>query len=216
VVDPVTVLVTHFSEVMKANSADLLSRAETEVLLGRVRERQPTLLEELVPNVLTFGEIQRVLQNLLRERISIRNIEFITEVLLDHGRQSRDPEVLTEAVRERLGPMICDRLGASDGALHVLTLDPRTEDRLRAGVRITDKQAGLVLEPPIIENLLKRLSQKHEEMMIQNLMPVLLCPPVLRRHIKRLTERVLPHLSVLSLNEIPNNKTVKSFGTVDA
>ncbi|WP_029920460.1 flagellar biosynthesis protein FlhA [Nevskia soli] len=216
VVDPVTVLVTHFSEVMKTHSADLLSRAETEALLARVRERQPTLLEELVPNVLTFGEIQRVLQNLLRERIPIRNMEFITEVLLDHGRQSRDPDVLTEAVRERLGPMICDRLGANDGALHVLTLDPRTEDRLRAGIRATDKQSGLVLEPSVIEGLLKRLSQKHEEMMLQNLMPVLLCPPLLRRHLRRLTERVLPHLSVLSLSEIPNSKTVKSFGTVEA
>jgi flagellar biosynthesis protein FlhA len=216
VVEPVTVLITHFSEVIKTHSADLLSRTETESLLGRVRERQPSLLEELVPSVLTFGEIQRVLQNLLRERIPIRNMEFIAEVLLEQGRQSRDLELLTEAVRERLGPMICDRLGAQDGALHVLTLDPRTEDRLRAGIRTIEKQNALVLEPNLTESLLRLLTQKNEEMMVQNLMPVLICPSLLRRHLRRLTERVLPHLSVLSLNEIPNNKTVKSFGTVSA
>jgi len=216
VVDPITVVTTHFSEVIKAHGAELLSRGETEALVGRVRERQPSLVEELVPNVLSFGEIQRVLQNLLREKVSIRNIEFIIEVLLEQGRLSRDPEPLTEAVRERLGASICDRFGTSDGTLHVLTLDPRIEEKLRSGLRVTDKQASLVLEPPVAEGIVRRLAQRCEEMMVQNLMPVLVCQPSLRRHIRRLTERVLPHLSVLSLNEVPNNRTVKSFGVVEA
>jgi flagellar biosynthesis protein FlhA len=216
VVDPVTVIATHFSEMMKSHGAELLSRGETEALLGRVRERQPSLIEELVPGVLTFGEIQKVLQNLLREKVSIRNIEFIVEVLLEQGRQTRDPETLTEMVRERLGASICDKLGALDGTLYVLTLDPRAEEKLRSGLRVTDKQAALMLEPPVAEGLIRRLAQRCEEMMVQNLMPVLVCQPSLRRHIRRLTERVLPHLSVLSLNEVPSNRTVKSFGIVEA
>ena len=215
VVEPVTVMATHFSEIIKTYSAELLSRGETEMLVNRVRERQPTLVEELVPGVLTFGEIQRVLQGLLREKVSIRNIEFIAEVLLEQGRHTRDPEALTEIVRERLGASICERLGSSDGALHVLTLDPRIEEKLRSGLRVTDKQVALILEPPIADGLIRRLSQRCEEMMVQNLMPVLLTQPAMRRHLRRLTERVLPHLSVVSMNEVPSNRAVKSFGTVE-
>ncbi len=215
VVEPVTVMATHFSEIIKTYSAELLSRGETEALVNRVRERQPTLVEEMVPGVLTFGEIQRVLQSLLREKVSIRNIEFIAEVLLEQGRHTREADALTEVVRERLGATICERLGSTDGALHVLTLDPRIEEKLRAGLRVMDKQTSLVLEPPVAEGLIRRLTQRCEEMMVQNLMPVLLCQPSMRRHLRRLTERVLPHLSVVSMNEVPSNRPVKSFGTVE-
>ncbi|MDB5988173.1 MAG: flhA [Nevskia sp.] len=216
VVDPVTVISTHFSEIIKASSAELLTRAETEALMNRVRQRQPTLVEELIPGVLSFGEIQKVLQNLLREKVSIRNVEYIAEALLEQGRVSRDADVLTEQVRERLGNIICDRLGASDGAVHVLTLDAQVEDRLRTGLRQIDKQTALVLDGPMVDRFVRGLTKRSEEMMVQNLMPVLLCSPVLRRHIRKLTERVLPHLAVVSLNEVPNNKVVKSFGIVEA
>lgn len=215
VVDPVTVISTHFSEVIKVSSAELLTRAETEALMNRVRQRQPTLVEELIPGVLSFGEIQRVLQNLLREKVSIRNVEYIAEVLLEHGRISKEAELLTEQVRERLGNIICDRLGASDGAVHVLTLDAQIEDRLRNGLRQSDKQTSLVLDANVVDRIVKMLTKRSEEMMVQNLMPVLLCSPMLRRHIRKLTERVLPQLSVVSLNEVPNNKIVKSFGIVE-
>lgn len=215
VVDPVTVAATHFSELIKTHGADLLTRGETEALLSSVRKRQPTLIEELIPGVLTYGEVQRVLQNLLREKVSIRNLEYIAEVLLDQGRATRDTEVLTELVRERLGNMICDRLGASDGAMHVLTLDPKVEERLRQGLRQIDKQTALILDPPVAEGLLRRIGQRCEEMMLQNMMPVLLSPPSLRRHLRRLTERALPHLTILSLNEVPQNRTIKAFGMVE-
>jgi len=216
VVDPVTVISTHFSEVIKVSSAELLTRAETEALMNRVRQRQPTLVEELIPGVLSFGEIQRVLQNLLREKVSIRNVEYIAEVLLEQGRISKEAELLTEQVRERLGNIICDRLGASDGAVHVLTLDAQIEDRLRNGLRQLDKQTSLVLDANVVDRIVRMLTKRSEEMMVQNLMPVLLCSPVLRRHIRKLTERVLPQLSVVSLNEVPNNKIVKSFGIVES
>lgn len=215
VVDPITVITTHFSEIIKSHSAELLSRAETELLLSKVREKQPTLIEELIPNVLTYGEVQRVLQNLLREKVSIRNIEHISEILLEQARLTRDPEVLTELVRERLGNIICDRLHSSDGALHVLTLDPALDDRLRSGLRQTDKQVTFALDAPVADSLLRRLSQRSEEMMLQSFMPVLICQPSLRRHVRKLTERVLPHLAVLSLNEVPQNRIIKSFGVVE-
>ncbi len=215
VVDPVTVISTHFSELIKMHGADLLNRGEVEVLLNKVRERQATLVEELVPSVLSYGEVQRVLQNLLREKVSIRNVDYIAEVLLEHGRHTKDAVQLTELVRERLGNIICDRLGSPDGSVHVLTLDPKVEERFRSSLRQVEKEMALILEGPIAENFLRKLAQRCEEMMVQNLMPVLLCPPSLRRHVRRLTERLLPHLSVVSLNEVPNNKVVKSFGSVE-
>ena len=215
VVDPITVASTHFNELIKTHGADLLSRPETEALLARVRQKFPTLIEELVPAILTFGEVQRVLQNLLREKVSIRNLEYIVELLLEQGRVTRDPDVLTESVRERLGNIICDRLGAGDGAVHVLTLDPKVEERLRLALRQTEKHTALIVEPAVAEGLLRRLAQRCEEMMLQNLMPVLLCSPALRRHLRKLTERALPNLTVLSLNEIPQNRTVRSFGLVE-
>src|SRR5581483_11407612 len=175
VVDPVTVASTHFNELIKTHAAELLSRPETEALLTRVRQKYPTLVEELVPAVLSFGEVQRVLQNLLREKVSIRNLEYIVELLLDQGRLTRDTEVLTESIRERLGNIICDRLGGADGAMHVLTFDPKIEERLRASLRQTEKHTALIIEPAMAEGLLRRLAQRCEEMMLQNLMPILLC-----------------------------------------
>ncbi len=215
VVDPVTVISTHFNELIKTHAADLLSRPETEALLGRVRQKYPTLVEELLPGILSFGEVQRVLQNLLREKVSIRNLEYIVELLLEQGRLTRDTDVLTESVRERLGNIICDRLGASDGSMHVLTFDPKIEERLRAGLRQTDKHTALIIDPPMAETLLRRLAQRCEEMMLQNLMPILLCTPSLRRHVRRLTERALPHLTVLSVNEVPQTRTIRAFAMVE-
>ncbi|TAM10239.1 MAG: flagellar biosynthesis protein FlhA [Nevskiaceae bacterium] len=215
VVDPVTVLATHFSELVKNYAGDLLSRGETEVLFNQLRERQPTLVEELIPGVLSLGEIQRVLQNLLRENVSIRNLEYIAEVLLDQGRSIKDADVLTELVRQRLGNVICDRLGAADGAMHVLTLDPTIEERLRQGLKQAEKKTVLILDPQMLENFIKKLAQRCEEMMVQSLSPVLLCSPSLRRHIRKLTERSLPQLAILSLNEVPQHKVVKSFGMLE-
>ena len=214
VVDPATVLLTHLTEIIKQQAPNLLTRAETERLVNRVREHQASLVEELIPKVLNLGDIQKVLQNLLRERVSIRNMELILEVMSDQGARNRDPEFLTERVRERIGPSICQSLANSAGELYVLTFDPSVEQAITQAIRAVDERTTLVLEPKLAEQILRRLSTDIERMMASNLMPVVLCSPNLRRHVRKFTERLLPQLAVISLSEVPNNVHLKAFGMV--
>ena len=214
VVDPATVMLTHLTEVIKQQVPNLLTRAETERLVNRVRTQQASLVEELIPKVLSLGEVQKVLQNLLREKVPIRNMEGILEVLADVGTRNKEPEYLTEQVRERLGSTICQSLMTDEGELHVLTFDPSVEQAISSAIRSIDDRAALVLEPRVAEQVLRRLAGEVERMMANNLMPVILCAPNLRRHVRRFTERMMPQLSVLSLTEIPNNVNLKAFGMV--
>jgi len=213
-VDPTTVAITHLSEVIRQNAALLLTRAETERLIARLRPAQSSLLDEVIPTVLTIGEIQKVLQNLLREKVSIRNLEAILEVLADSGRATKDAEQLTELVRQRLGMVICQGLANKAGELYVLTLDPAIENQLATSLRAVDDKSTLVLEPRFAEQVIGKIGGQVERMMKGNVMPVLLTAPELRRHLRRVTERVLPHLSVLSMAEVPNTVSLKAFGSV--
>jgi flagellar biosynthesis protein FlhA len=216
-VDGPTVFMTHLAEVLRRESAALLTRSETDKLLAGVRQSQPTLVEELVPVVLSVGDIQKVLQNLLREKVSIRHIHAILETLADVGRRTKDPAELTEAVRQRLGHAICQGLAGAAAALHVLTLDPAIESRFLQGLQAAARDGapgGFALEPKLVEKLLLQLVQQAEKMMKNNLLPVLLCAPELRRHLRALCERGLPHLRVLSMAEIPPVIELKAYGTV--
>jgi len=209
-VDPPTVFITHISETLRQQCEQLLTRGETDKLLHRVRQSQPGLVEELVPTVLTISDVQKVLQSLLREKVSIRNIEAIIETLVDAGRSAKDAPTLTEHVRRRLGGAICRQLMGEATTLEVLTLDPALEHTLR------DATAGgtLAAEPRFAEQFLARTVSHAEQMMKKGLLPVLLCAPELRRHVRALTERAIPHMRVLGITEIPNNVPLRSFGTV--
>jgi flagellar biosynthesis protein FlhA len=213
-VDAPTVFLTHLTEVLKQHAATLLTRAETERILARVRQAEPGLVEELVPTILAVGDVQKILQNLLRENVTIRNAEAVLEALADGGRTNKDPAYLTEVVRQRLGSAICQPLVSEARALHVLTLDPAIEQGLTQGIRAVEAQTAFVVEPKFAEQVMARLSAQAERMMKSNLLPVLLCSPDLRRHVRALSERVMPHLRVISVAEIPNNIDLKSFGTV--
>lgn len=213
-VDAPTVLMTHLCEVLRHQAATLLTRQETERLLKRVRESQPGLVEEIVPTVLGVGEIQRVLQNLLREKVSIRNLDAIVETLVDHAKNIKDAAVLTELVRQRLGSLICQSLISGTGVLQVMTLDPAVEQSLMQSIRAVDSGGALVVEPKFAEQVIGRLMQHAEKMLKSNLLPVLLCPPELRRHIRVLSERMVPQLRVLSLAEVPNSLELRSFATL--
>jgi flagellar biosynthesis protein FlhA len=214
IVDPTTVFLTHLSEVVRHQAHNLITRAETERLMRRVREQQASLVEELLPTVLTLGDVQHVLQSLVRERVPIRNLEAILEALAEGAGRSKDHDVLTEAARERLGAVICQGLADERGEMHVLTLDPELEQSFAKAVRTVDKQNALVLEPSFGERLLKRLSEEVDRMARHNLRPILLCTPNLRRHVRRFTERLVPQLSVISLNEIPSHVTLRGFGVL--
>jgi flagellar biosynthesis protein FlhA len=214
VVDPGTVFITHVTEVLKQNAHNLLTRAETERLLARVRTTQSGLIEELIPKVLAIGDVQRVLQALVRERVPIRNIEAILEVLADCGGRIKEPDALTEQVRERLGPVICQPLADAKGQIQVLTLDAGVEQSVAASIRAVEEKPTLILEPRFAEQLLRRLTEEVERMSRGNLRPVLLCAPNLRRHLRRFTERLVPQLAVLSLGEIPGHVSLRAFGVV--
>ncbi|MGI4849005.1 MAG: flagellar biosynthesis protein FlhA [Janthinobacterium lividum] len=238
VVDASSVFMTHLCEVLRRESAILLTRAETERMLMRLRQSQPGLVEELVPTILSVGDIQKVLQSLLREKVSIRHLEAILETLIDAGRHSRDMASLVEAVRRRLGQAICQSLlGDSATALQVITLDPAIESRLLHDLAAAQDlaghassnaamaaasnsaqerfgQQGMPPEAGLAEQCMLNLAQMAERMMKHNLLPVLLCAPELRRHLRALSERLMPHLRVLSMAEVPNSVELKSFGVV--
>ena len=217
-IDGPSVFITHLSEVLRRESARLLSRAETEKVLARVRQSQPGLVEEVIPALLSVSDIQKVLQNLLREKVSIRHVEAILETLADAGRQSKDTALLTEMVRNRLGHAICHGLLGEAASLQVMTLDPSVESELLHSVqkaKITEAGSQqFALDPRLAEKFTLRLAQQAEKMMKSNLLPVLLCAPELRRHVRALSERVMPHLRVLSMTEVPQNIELKSWGIV--
>jgi len=209
-VDPPTVFVTHLTEILRQQSAQLLTRGETDKLLQRVRLAQPGLVEELIPTILSVSDVQKVLQGLLREKVSIRNIEAVIETLVDAGRHSKDAAVLTEHVRQRLGPAICRQLMGDATVLEVLTLEPQVEQTLRSATAT----GAFAVEPRFADQFLARTVGQAEQMMKKNLLPVLLCAPEVRRQVRGLTERAIPHMRVLAITEIPNNVPLKSFGSV--
>lgn len=213
VIEPLNIMITHLSEVIRQQSPNLLTRAETEQLINRVRTSNSGLVEELIPSVLSMGDVQKVLQRLLREKVSIRNLEMILEVLVDEGKKSKDIEALTEHVRQRLGASICQPL-LKGSDLRVLVFDPKVEQKLNSGLRKDAERTMLIVEPSFAEQMLTRLAAQTEKMVGASLSPVLLCSPELRRHIRRVTERSLPQLSVLSIPEIPPNVNVQSHGMV--
>jgi flagellar biosynthesis protein FlhA len=214
VIDASTVFITHLSEVLRQNAHNLITRAETERLIARVRETQAGLLDELIPKVLALGDVQRVLQGLVKERVPIRNIEAILEVLAEAGPRTKDIDLLTEQARERLGPLICQQFTDPKGQIQVLTLDAGVEQSFANAIRTVEDKQALILEPRFAEQLLRKLSEEVERMARGNLRPVLLCSPNIRRHVRRFTERLVPQLSIVSLSEIPSHVSLHGFGVV--
>lgn len=213
-VDAETTFLTHLFEVLRQQSAQLLTRSAVDHLISRVRKEQAGLVDELLPGVLTLSEVQKVLQGLLKEKVSIRNLDLILEVLIDAGRTVKDPAQLTELVRQRLAPIICQPLLSDAGLIQVLTLDPNVEQAIAKSLRTVNASTSLVLEPRFAEVLMGATVAQVDKMMKHSLVPVLLCAPELRRHLRTLTERVLPHLRIISLSEIPGNVGLRSYGTV--
>jgi flagellar biosynthesis protein FlhA len=213
-VDPITVLMTHLGEVLRSEAPQLLSRSDVVTLLEGVRERQPGLVEELVPAVMNVSDVQRVLQSLLSEDVSIRNIDLICETLVDSGRQTKDHAELTEFVRQRLAHGICSGLRGTHDQLSVLSLNPRIEAQIADNIRRSDGRGPFVIEPRLAEQLTRRLLPLVEAMMHQSLSPVLLCGPEIRRHLKTFTRRTIPRLAVLSVNEVPSTVDLRSFDVV--
>lgn len=214
VVDPETTLLTHLTETLKRYSPEFVTRKEAEKLLSRIADSQSGLIDELVPNILSYSEIQKILQTLLQEKVSIRNLPMILEELVDAAKSDKSIHSLVEAVRRKLRNQICQSLVDKNGTLNVLTFEPRFEQRLVSGVVDGDSNMSLAIDAATTESLLKSLSTNVEKMMGKRVKPVVLCTPILRRHLFLFCERALPQMHILSLNEIPTTVNVQSFSIV--
>lgn len=211
VVDPPAILATHLTEIIRDHAHELLGRQEVKTLIDGVREEYPAVVDELVPDMLTIGEVQKVLQNLLREGVPIRNMVTILETLADTASITRDPDYLTEYVREALKRQVTQMYLEKD-ELTVVTLSPQWEEAISAGIEYTDRGLTVALDPRQLQDLYQALALALEEHVLPY--PIILVSPQIRMALKRLTERAIPRLIVLSYNEISPDIQVNAVGTV--
>jgi flagellar biosynthesis protein FlhA len=210
-IDPITVLMTHLGEVVRAEAPLLLTRNDVTAMLESVRARQVGLIEELIPNIMSVSDIQRILQSLLAEEVSIRNIDFICDALVDVGRLTKDHSELTELVRQKLAHMICNDLRGKNDQLSVLSLDPRVEGQITEAIARSDGNAPMVIEPRLAESLMRKIIPLVDSMMQQGLAPVLLCGPIIRKQMRAFLRRSAPRLAVISVSEVPQSIDLRSF-----
>jgi flagellar biosynthesis protein FlhA len=213
VVDPTTVLATHLSEIIKSHAHELLGRQETKGLLDAVAETHPKVVEELVPKVLSIGEVQKVMQNLLKERVSIRDAVSIFETLADYGAMTKNFNILTEYCRQALGRSICRQYQNEANELMVFTVSPEIEKSISDAIVHTEQGSYLGLEPRLAKDIMQRI-RRAVESGAGSKSPVLLCSANVRMYVRQLIERYLPAAAILSHNEIPPNLRVTSVGMV--
>ena len=213
VVDCITVMATHVSEIIKQHAHELLGRQETQNLIDNLGKNYPKLVEELVPNILNLGIIMRVLQNLLREGITIRDLRSILETMADYTPMTQDTDILTEYVRHALSRSISAVHVQTDGIMPVITLDRKVEDAIQTAIQHRERGSYLALDPKIAQKILDSLTSFLSSFS-GGQQPVLLVLPQIRPHVRRLTERYFPNLAVLSHNEITSQIRIQSIGTV--
>ncbi|HHX51567.1 MAG TPA: flagellar biosynthesis protein FlhA [Clostridia bacterium] len=214
VVDAPTVLITHLTEFIKSHGSELLGRQEVKEMLDKLKETNPAVVEELVPELLTYGEVQKILQNLLAERIPIRNLVTILEVLADTARVTKDPDYLTENVRQSLKRIISRLYADPQGRLKVITLHPELEQMLVDGAQKTQNGNYPAISPEMSQKIFDKLTPLVERLAMGGQQPVVLCSSRSRLLFRRLTERYLPHLVVLAYGELLPELEVESVGTV--
>ncbi|MFH1147788.1 MAG: flagellar biosynthesis protein FlhA [Pseudomonadota bacterium] len=214
VVDLSTVVATHLTEVIRSHSDELLGRQEVQKLLDNLAKTHPKAVEDLNKEF-SLGGLQKVLQNLLRERISIRDLLSIVETVADFAPVTQDPDILTEYVRQKLARSITKDLLNEDGTLSVHILSQNIENIIRDGIQKTDQGSFLSIEPGLGKRIISGINAAIERTMVLNQMPVILCSPIIRRHLRRLVERFIPNVSIVSHNELPMNIKLQSVGTIE-
>jgi len=214
VVDPPSVLATHLTEIIKRHAYELLTRQDVNDLVENLKKTASAVVEELVPTRVSIGEVQKVLQNLLRERVPIRNLERILEILSDYATISKDLDLVTEYVRQGLARTVCGDYVGSDGKIHVMPLAPDIEQAIAGSITETHGVSRAVLEPGHMQRIISAVSRAAERMVSLGYQPVIVCAAQTRRFVKRMVERQLPNVAVLSFNEIDPSVTLESEGTV--
>ncbi|WP_411911123.1 flagellar biosynthesis protein FlhA [Clostridium estertheticum] len=214
VVDPTTVMVTHLTETIKSHAYELLGRQETKLLIDSVKEKYNTVVEELIPDLMTIGEVQKVLQSLLKEKVAIKDMVTILESLADNSRITKDIEVLTEYVRFSLGRSICNGLIDENGVMTIMTLSPEIENIVSNNIQKSLQGSFPAVDPETTGKILNSIKENINTIYFHNNQPVILVSPKIRPAFRRLIEMVFPTVSVLSLNEIPNEVEIKTEGVV--
>jgi flagellar biosynthesis protein FlhA len=214
VVDPSSVIATHLAEVFRRHLADFLGRQEVQALLDTLAKTAPRVVDDLTPSILPLGTIQKVLQNLVRENVTIRDMLTIAETLADHGTQTKNADVLTEYVRERLARSIVKPYMDAEGTLAVLTLDPQADRVIQESIRQTEGGAYLSLNPLTAQQLVTAIHKAADDAVATDGQPVLLVSPLARPHVAQLVSRFLPHVPVVSRAEIPADLNLQAVGNV--
>jgi flagellar biosynthesis protein FlhA len=214
VVDDATIMATHLTELLRKHASELLGRQEVQNLLDNLSRSYPKAVEELVPNLLSLGIVQKVMQNLIRERISIRDLLTIVETLADYAVLTKDPDLLTEYVRNKLSRSIISPYIGEDGFLKLITMEQNVEDLLIQGIQNAEHGSYLSIDPKIADSIIASIKKEAEKAMSKNIQPILLTSPVIRRHLKKMVEYFVPSLMVLSQSELLSDIGFTSIGKV--
>ncbi len=215
VVEASTIIATHISEVIKRHASELLGRQELQLLIENLQKTHPKVIEDLIPNILPLGTVLKVCQNLLREQVPIRDLLTIFETLASEGVQIKDSELLTERVRVALSRLITQRLSQGSNELEVMTMSARLEDELIRSAHKTDSGTLLQVDAPYLERLLSAIQKAMDEAIFTAGTPILLCHPLIRSPLKKLLDKFIPNLAILSANEIGVLASVRSLTTVE-
>ncbi len=214
VIEPASVLATHLTETVRKHADEILTRDATKHLIDQLKQTQPAAVDELIPSQMKLAEVQRVLQMLLREQVPIRQLGPILETLGDYAPRTKDPILLTEYVRHRLARTICTRYRDKDNRLHVVTLDPALEDRIRAGIEHSERGLFIRMSPQAVETTCRLIATEVDKLVRANHQPVVLVSPQIRAGLKQMTTPHLPRLVVLSFNEITRDTQIESVALV--
>ncbi|MBQ8262078.1 MAG: flagellar biosynthesis protein FlhA [Lachnospiraceae bacterium] len=216
VVDPPSIIATHLTEIIRRNIAELLTRQDVQNLVNNLKENNPSIVEELIPKLLGLGEIQKVLQNLLREEISIRDLLTIFESLADHATSTRDTDMLTEYVRQSLKRAISTKFFAGGETVSVVTLDPKLEQEIMGSVKQSEQGAYITLAPERIKTMIESVKKEAAKLESLGKNPIVLTSPIVRMYFKRITEDYISDLVVISYNEVESDVELQSVGMVTA
>ncbi|MBK1812908.1 flagellar biosynthesis protein FlhA [Clostridium sp. YIM B02505] len=214
VVDPTTVMVTHLTETIKAHSYELLGRQEVKLIVDNTKEKYSAVVEELIPDLITIGELQKVLQSLLREKVPIKDMVTIMESLADNSRNTKDIELLTEYVRFALSRTICNQIIDENRRVSVVTLDPQIEEVIVSNIQKSINGSFPAVDPDTTTIIFNSIKNTLESVYFFNNQAVILVSPNVRAPFRKLIEMVFPHVMVISLNEIPNDVEIRTEGVV--
>ncbi|MBI4566785.1 MAG: flagellar biosynthesis protein FlhA [Planctomycetes bacterium] len=212
VVDATSVVSTHLTEVIKNHAAELLTREDLESLLTNLKQQSPKIVEELIPNIMKPQEAQRILQALLKERVSIRNLGAIFETLAEYAPRTKDAEVLVEYTRNSLARQICESLKSGDGKIYLITIDPQLEDLINANIERTEGGSYLKTAPSILNQIMDAIAREMEKLVTGGHAPVILCAPQIRSQVKKIADGIQAGIAVLSYNEVVRDVPIESVG----